>query len=328
MSTSGRIKSRPWTVDEALAWGRERLAGTDEPDWAAKMLLAHVPGCTLSELFMYPERRLCEAEAAAYRSLVERRTRHEPVAYLVGRRGFLDLDLLVDSRVLIPRPETELLVERALCLARRWTRPRIADVGTGSGAIAIGLAVALPQGKLPQAELPQAELLQAAIYALDSSPGALEVARKNADRNGVAGRITFLEGDLLAPLPAERTAVDLIVANLPYVAEDEYASLPPGIRLYEPRAALVAGPDGLDAIRRLLRTAPPYLNPGGAILLEIGAAQGDAVSALAADAFPGARIEVIADYGGRDRVVEIDTQVTQSCTEDTQREGERKTEGE
>jgi release factor glutamine methyltransferase len=221
------------------------------------------------------------------------------VAYLVGHRGFLELDLLVDSRVLIPRPETELLVERALSFARRWETPRIADVGTGSGAIAIGLAVALSQTELSQAKLPKA-----AIYALDSSPDALEVARQNAVRNGVAERITFLEGDLLAPLPAP---VDLIVANLPYVTEDAYAALPPGIRDYEPRGALVAGPDGLDAIRRLLQTARPHLAPGGAILLEIGAAQGAAVSSLAAAAFASARVKVIPDYSGRDRVVEIDT---------------------
>ena len=124
---------------------------------------------------------------------------------------------------------------------------------------------------------------------------------------GLADRITFLEGDLLSPLLAERAAVDLLVANLPYVTEDEYAALPPGIRDYEPRGALVAGPDGLDAIRRLLHTARPYLAPGGVILLEIGAAQGAAVSSLAAAAFPEARIRVIPDYSGRDRIVQIET---------------------
>jgi release factor glutamine methyltransferase len=292
------------------------------------MLLAHVRECTLSELFVYPDRRLSAQQRTAYRALIERRTRHEPVAYLVGHRGFLELDLLVDSRVLIPRPETELLVERALAWAQRHESPRlghgdappaaqdlfvqgergsgihmprverplcIADVGTGSGAIAIGLAVGLPQAR---------------VYALDSSPDALDVARQNAARSGVADRITFLEGDLLSPLLAERAAVDLIVANLPYVTEDEYAVLPPGIRNYEPRGALVAGPDGLDAIRRLLHTARPHLAPDAAraaILLEIGAAQGAAVSALAAAAFPEARIDVIQDYSGRDRVVQIET---------------------
>lgn len=281
----------PPTVDEALAWARARLAGTDEVEWAAKTLLAHVRDCTLSELFLHRDRRLSPAQAAAYRALVARRAAHEPLAYLVGRRAFLDLELLVDRRVLIPRPETELLVERAAARARAWPAPRIADVGAGSGAIAIGLAAALPEAQ---------------VYALDRSPDALAVARENADRCGVAERITFLQGDLLAPLPAP---VELIVANLPYVTEDEYAALAPGIRNYEPRAALVAGPDGLDAIRRLLETARPRLAPGAArtaILLEIGASQGAAVADLAARAFPEARVELIADYGGRDRVVEIE----------------------
>jgi release factor glutamine methyltransferase len=274
-------------VTEALAWARERLAGTDEADLAAKMLLAHVLECTSSELFVYPDQTLTAAQRASYRALLDRRARHEPLAYLVGHRGFLDLDLRVDRRVLIPRPETERLVERALDLAQRWEQPKIADVGTGSGAIAIGLAAALPQARL---------------YALDRSPDALEVARENAARYCVADRITFLQGDLLAPLPEP---VDLIAANLPYVAEDEYVALPPGIREYEPRVALAAGPDGLDLLRRLLRTARPHLAPGGAILLEIGAAQGAAVSALARAAFPEARVEVLPDYRGRDRIVEI-----------------------
>jgi release factor glutamine methyltransferase len=144
------------------------------------------------------------------------------------------------------------------------------------------------------------------MFALDRSPGALELAQENAARCGVAGRIAFIRGDLLDPLPGP---VELIVANLPYVSENEYASLPPGIRAYEPRGALVAGPDGLDAIRRLLQTARPHLAPAAeraAILLEIGASQGGAVSALAAQAFPEARVEVIADYGRRDRVVKIE----------------------
>jgi release factor glutamine methyltransferase len=312
MPTNGRCESRSEndeqpmlrdtapplrTIGEALDWGRERLAGTDEAELAAKMLLAHVQECTLSELFMHPDRRLAASRAAAYRGLVERRALHEPVAYLIGHRAFLNLDLLVDHRVLIPRPETELLIERALDLAQRRVathsaKPlRVADVGTGSGAIAIGLATALPQAQ---------------VYALDSSPDALEVARQNAARNGVASRITFLLGDLLAPLP---TSVELIVANLPYVTEDEYARLPPDIHAYEPRAALVAGPDGLDAIRRLLCTARPYLASNASLLLEIGAAQGAAVSALAARAFPEAHIEVIPDYSGRDRVIQIELEL-------------------
>jgi release factor glutamine methyltransferase len=254
------------------------------------MLLAHVLECTTSELFVHPERVLSEEETAAYRTLVARRTRHEPVAYLVAHREFLDLDFQVDRRVLVPRPETEILVERAIDVAQRWDRPHVADVGTGSGAIAISLAVHLPQ---------------ASIYALDRSPGALQVARQNADRYDVAGRIAFLQGDLLAPLDSP---VHLIVANLPYVSEDEYDALPPGIRLYEPREALVAGADGLDAIRALLGMVRvgTHLTGDGVLLLEIGAGQGEAVSALAARAFPRACVALLPDYSRHDRVVHID----------------------
>jgi release factor glutamine methyltransferase len=281
-----------WSVNRALLWAQERLSGTTEAALAAKMLLAHVLECTVSELFMHPDRLLSVEQISAYRSLVARRARHEPVAYLIGHRGFLDLDLAVDRRVLVPRPETEVLVEQALEIARRWARPRIADVGTGSGAIAVSLAVHLPD---------------ASVYALDCSAGALEVARQNAERNDVTKRMTFLQGDLVTPLPV---SAHLIVANLPYVTEDEYAALAPDIRLYEPREALVAGRDGLDAIRGLLSFVSSvrrsYLTEDGVLLLEIGAGQGEDVSALAARAFPGAQVSVLPDYAGRDRVVRIE----------------------
>jgi release factor glutamine methyltransferase len=313
----GERQSLAWSVQEAVEWAQDRLAETTEAALTARMLLAHVLGSTVSELFVHPERVLADDEAAAYRSLVARRAQHEPVAYLVGHRAFLDLDLVVDERVLVPRPETELLVEQALRVAQRWAGPRIADVGTGSGGIAVSLALHLPE---------------ATVYALDCSAGALEVARQNARRYEVMGRILFLQGDLLAPLidsdhapapvpgalalsstavsadelhsPVHRNAVvDLIVANLPYVSQDEYAALAPDIRLYEPRQALVSGADGLDAIRCLLDTARPHLAEDGVLLLEIGAAQGRAVSALAACAFPAARVSLLPDYAGRDRVV-------------------------
>ena len=300
MTDDGRLQfedRRPsmGCVREALSWARGRLAGTSEAALAAKMLLAHVLGGTLSELFVHPERALTDDEVAAYRALVARRARHEPVAYLVGHRGFLDLDLVVDERVLIPRPETELLVVGALEAAPRWARPRIADVGTGSGAIAVSLAVHLPQ---------------ATVYALDCSAGALEVALQNAQRHEVAGRIAFLQGDLLVPLTS---AVDLIVANPPYVSVNEYAALAPDIRLYEPCEALVSGADGLDAIRMLLSTARSYLVDDGVLLLEIGAAQGQAVSALAARAFPAAQVSLLPDHAGRDRVVCIDLAISTVC---------------
>lgn len=277
-----------WRIDEALTWAVRQLVATNEPRTAASMLLAHALGCPSTGLLAHPEQELNEPQWDEFKQLVARRAQHEPVAYLTGHRAFFDLDLAVDARVLIPRPETELLVERTLDLARRWGQPRIVDVGTGSGAIAVSLAAHLPQ---------------AALWAIDASAGALEVARANARRCGVAERITFLHGDLLSPLPGP---IDLIAANLPYVSAAEYAALPPDVRRYEPRSALLSGVDGLDAIRALLDQAPGLLSADGVVLLEIGAGQGMAAAALARSAFPGATIEVVQDYARLDRIILID----------------------
>jgi release factor glutamine methyltransferase len=280
---------------------------TSEARLAANLLLAHVLQCTTTHIFAHPERRLTGDEFSRFRQLVTRRAEHEPVAYLVGHQAFLDLDLLVDRNVLIPRPDTEVLVEATLRIARKWVRPRIADVGTGSGAIALALAKHLPSAQ---------------IYALDHSLSALEVARRNAQRLHLAERIVFQQSDLLAGLhgnPGQQAKrhpdrdsekethppvqLEVIVANLPYVSESEYAALPADIRLYEPPEALVAGRDGLSAIRALLESAPPHLTTNGAVLLEIGASQGPAVTKLGEQAFPKAHIEILPDYAHRDRVL-------------------------
>ena len=276
-------------VREALDWAGARLADTSEAPLAAKMLLAHVLGCSTTDLFVHPERTLTTDEEQAYRQIVDRRAQHEPVAYLVGQRAFFGLDLGSDRRALIPRSETELLVEQALHVARQWPCPRIVDVGSGSGAIAISLAK---------------HLSQAQVFATDRSRDALQLAQENARRCGLGNRITFFHGDLLEPLPA---AVHLVVANLPYVSETEFAALPPDIRLYEPREALIAGADGLDAIRALLNTARPHITANGALLLEIGATQGQAVAALSRQAFPAAQVTVLPDYAGHDRIVRVES---------------------
>ncbi len=289
------------TVGAALALADAwlRAAGVGEtPGLDAQVLLGHVTGASRASTLAYPERALTAEQAARYAGLVARRAAHEPVAYLVGHREFLGLDLLVDQRALIPRPETELLVEAALRdLAERLERvpqsapPVVADIGTGSGAIAVALAVREP--RLPR------------LYATDLSPDALALAQENAERHSVSERITFLLGDLLTPLPAP---VDLLTANLPYVAPDD-PDLPPSVSRYEPALALYGADDALGAglghIHHLLTQAPAWLRPGAALYLEFGFDQRAAIERLARAAFPDASLRVGADYAGWDRYVEI-----------------------
>jgi release factor glutamine methyltransferase len=289
------------TVGRALAAARQRLkeAGCEKARLDAEVLLAHALGVSRSWLYAHPERELLPEEAAAFESLVKRRAQHEPVAYLIGHRAFYGLDFSVDRRVLIPRPETEILVERAIEVLN-WQRARfrqigitrtvkVADVGTGCGAIAVTLAVKCPDIH---------------IYAIDISADALEVAAQNVWRYGVGDQVTLLQGDLLAPLPEP---VDLITANLPYVPESDWAILAPDIVQYEPRLALDGGPDGLALIERLLAQAAVWLLPEGVILLEIGCEQGEVVRRRAFHYFPWATVEIIQDYAGLDRVIRIIT---------------------
>lgn len=276
-----------WTIHDARVFAVQRLTETSEAHLAADMLLAHTLKCEPSFLVSHPEQLLTLTQRETFEQLVARRAQHEPVPYLIGHRPFVDFDLHVDPRVLIPRPETELLVEHAISITRSRSSSRIVDVGTGSGAIAIALA---------------RQLSHLAIYATDISTAALDVARANARQACVAERIQFLHGDLLAPLPKP---VDLIVANLPYVSEAEYAALPSEIRDYEPREALVSGKHGLDAIQALLNAAPRYLTSQGGILLEIGHTQAGAVLQLARRAFPRAQMTCLQDYAHQDRFITI-----------------------
>ncbi len=273
-----------------------RAAGLDTPRLDAEVLLAHALGIDRATLLARLKEPLPSTTQSTFAALLERRLQHEPVAYLVQHREFFGLDFYVDRRVLIPRPETELLVERVLQLyaasaphSHPWT---IADVGTGSGCIAIALAVHLPE---------------ALIYGLDISEDALAVAQINVERHGVGERVRLVRSDLLADLSPD-LQFDIIVANLPYVATTEWAALPRTVGAYEPVAtALMAGPEGLDLIARLLPQAAQRLKPGGVLLLEIGAQQGATVATLAREAFPQATIEVLPDLAGLDRVVEIHT---------------------
>ena len=290
------------TVGEALALASQWLRERADPDTAtldAQVLLAHITGLSRTSVLAYPERALNPDEARRYAAVVARRAAHEPVAYLTGRREFMGLDFLTDARALIPRPETELLVEAALLEARSRLEatpdasPIVADIGTGSGAIAVALASHEPR-------------LQT-IYATDISADALALAGENAQRLEVVGRIRFLRGDLLLPLPEP---VDILLANLPYVAPRDEATLSDDVRRYEPSLALYGDDDGLGHLRRLFEQTPGLLTPGAAILLEFGYDQRAAVEALARAAFPSAAIHIGADYAGWDRLAVIHTNLS------------------
>jgi release factor glutamine methyltransferase len=227
----------------------------------AELLLGHALGLGRVERYTGFERPLSEAELAACRDLVARRAAREPVPYILGRWGFRGLDLDVDPRVLVPRPETELVVDRCLALLDGVPRPGILDVGTGSGAIALALASELPD---------------AGVCACDVSQGALEVARANGERLGID--VEWVESDLFAGVGGRR--FDLVVSNPPYVAEGELAGLDPEVRDWEPRGATVAGKTGLEVIDRLAAEARGALEPGGALVLEVGAGQAGAAAVL------------------------------------------------
>jgi release factor glutamine methyltransferase len=290
-----------------------RRAGVPEPRREALILAAWATDASTAAVLAYPERELRRDEEARLRQAVRRRVRREPLAYITGRVEFFGLELEVDRRVIVPRPETEHVVEHALAVARevgahgpvravgaqhvakslcdRHPGPQglgaapllIADVGAGSGCIAVALAHSLQR---------------AAIYATDASADALEVAAANVRRHRLEARVRLLEGDLLAPLPAP---VHVIASNPPYVATGEFAGLMPEVRDFEPRSALDGGADGLSVIRRLIEASPARLLAGGALVMEIGAGQGEAVLALARERFRRARIE--RDLAGHDRVL-------------------------
>jgi release factor glutamine methyltransferase len=256
--------------------------GSPTPRLDAELLIGHALGLPRIELYTNFDRPLDEPELAACRALLERRGRREPVAYILGRWGFHGLDLAVDARVLVPRPETEVLVERCLALLDGLDAPRVADVGTGSGAIALAIKAARPD---------------AAVTATDVSPDALTVARANAAALGL--ELDLAEADLLAGVEGRFA---LVASNPPYIGEAEVTGLEPEVAEYEPRLATVAGPAGTEVLERLAAAAPAALEPGGWLVVECGAGQAEAVRGLLAAA---GAVETFAepDLAGIDRVV-------------------------
>lgn len=278
-------------IREALQKGAEQLASRYGQGPEARLLLAEALGKSQSYLLAHGEEVVAAASLTTFLAYLHRAGQGEPIPYILGTTPFFDFTLKVTPAVLIPRPETEHLVELAVQWARQPNRSglQIVDVGTGSGCIAIALARHLPH---------------ATVSAVDISPSALELAKENARRCDVGEQILFYQGDLLEPLSI---SPDLIVANLPYVLDEEWTCLDDGVKSYESALALRGGFDGLDVIRSLLLQAQTKLAPGGAIFLEIGWQQGAAATALAQQVFPQATVSCHQDYAGKDRYVVIES---------------------
>jgi len=279
-------------VPGLLEWAEEYLKkhGIYKPRLNAELMLSHCTGRSRTELYAYPEMDISPHAKQAFFRCVRRRAEREPLQYVTGVSDFRRLELAVDSRVLIPRPETETLVERALEILREaGGHPLVVDVGTGSGCIALSLAKEHPE---------------AVVHATDGSGEALQAARENASRLGLEGLVDFHLGDLLLALPGwMRGKVDLVVSNPPYVRESDFPSLPPEVREHEPHAALVAGPRGTEVHARLVEQSLSWLSPGGRLLMECGEDQVEELCSLLESAgYAGVRKGK--DLTGRPRMVE------------------------
>ena len=290
---------------------RLNLAHIDSPATTARAVLSLVLGRPREWLVAHDDAPLDEASLARAEGLFARVLAHEPLAYILGHREFYDLDLKVDARVLIPRPETEMLVELALSAYTAsaapakdaqpagWATIDLVDVGTGSGAVAIAFSVHAPEAR---------------VIATDVSADALVVAGENAQAHGVSARVTFKQADLLAGLDVRSR---VITANLPYVTVEEIEALPPEIQSHEPRVALDGGADGLALVRRLLGQLDAHLLPGGCAFFEIGSAQGPTALQAARAALPGWRVELGKDLAKLDRVLQVNKPAEVSISDHT-----------
>ena len=282
-----------WTIQKLLTWMTDYLTknNVDAPRLSAEMLLSHVLELTRIDLYTQYNNAVAKENLDRLHDLVKRAGEHEPVAYLVGRAEFYSLGLEVDAHCLIPRPETELLVQKAIEFLRTRSGPQhVCDLCTGSGCIAVAIAKNFPEAK---------------VTATDISDAALAVAARNVEKHQLEDRVDLLCGDLFEPLVPhlDVTQWDLVVCNPPYVSTAEYEALDKNVKDYEPKLALMAGDDGLDVYRRIGANIDKYLKPGGALLLEIGYAQGPAVQELLSDTALFAEITVEKDVHNNDRIV-------------------------
>ena len=280
---------KTWRVIDLIQWTTEYFKRYDisTSRLDAELLLSHILETSRLQLYLRFEMPVLPEHLAAFRELIKKRAAHSPVSYLTSRKEFLSLDFYVDSRVLIPRPETEVLVENVL--QAQEAPCQLIDIGTGSGAIAISLAVNRPEWE---------------VLATDISVDALEVAQKNAVAHKCADRLTFLQGNLFEPLERlPNPRFDWIVSNPPYVSTVEYSSLPPDVRDHEPETALLAGTDGLDVTTAVLEGAPQFLKPGGRVGLEIGHNHSQDVQDIVQSNSAYSGCQVIKDYSGVERVI-------------------------
>lgn len=287
---------QPWTIGRLLTWTTDFLQGknSDSPRLDAEVLLAYARNCQRIDLYTVFEEKADEPLLLKFRELVQRRAAGSPVAYLVGHREFFSLSFQVTSDVLIPRPETEALVVRALDLAKSMSGPlQIADVGTGSGIIAVCCAKHLPQ---------------CSVTALDLSPKALQIAKQNAAKHEVAERIEFVCSDLFAEQSGGEPMFDLILSNPPYVASTEMPELETGVRDYEPHMALDGGEQGTEVIERLIPQAAERLKPGGWLLIEVSPNNAERVEQLVSSASGLQGHETIVDLAGLPRIVQAQRQ--------------------
>ncbi len=292
--------SARWTILDVMQWAAKYFTSHDveSPRLSSELLLAHVLGLNRLDLYLDYDRPLEADELAALRSLIKRRAGGEPVAYIVGEKDFWEASFEVCRHVLIPRPDTETLVESALEGLESLTGQNLSGTGeatvwepaTGSGAVVLSLAARLPEVR---------------FVASDISPAALEVARRNAARQGLLDRVSFWAADWTAGLRPGRAVFDMIVANPPYVSTGELSQLAPDIRGYEPAIALDGGEDGLTQVRRLVYSAADFLSPRGLLLLEIGWDQKEAVAGLARETGSYATVDFVRDLAGHDRVARL-----------------------
>jgi release factor glutamine methyltransferase len=284
------MMTQQWTIEQLIAWTKQYFSdkGIDTPRLDAEVLLSRILEKDRMYLYVHFDQPLEQEELARYRQAVKQRASRQPVAYITGHKEFMGLDFVVNPAVLIPRPDTEVLVEvalKSLTAPGVPATPHILDVGTGSGALIISVLHKLPEAR---------------GVAVDISPSALEVAAVNAACQGVDNRLTLVTSDLFSALGEQRFFA--ILSNPPYIPAAEISSLEPEVRC-EPRLALDGGPDGLDCYRRLLAECPKYLQPGGFLALEVGSGQAQPVAALAT-AVPGLEVTAIhKDYAGIDRVL-------------------------